>query len=133
MPNNKTVIFTPAFKDQSQIVNNFCWLPLEKVCQPLIADDYQQNKSHFGIVVMQATNYPPGSIKIVDITKEDLAARKKIFLDKDIEGILEALLEIEELEDGHTSILKGRVWILALEEFVGTSPGLAHPAHVDPF
>jgi hypothetical protein len=47
----------------------------------------------------QAMNYPPGSSEIVDITTEDPAVMEKIFLGKDIEESLKALLDIEELND----------------------------------
>jgi hypothetical protein len=48
-------------------------------------------------MLTQATNYPPGSIDIVNITKEDPTVLEKIFLDSDIEEILKCLLDIEEL------------------------------------
>jgi hypothetical protein len=44
----------------------------------------------------QATNYPPGSIEIVDIIKEGPAVMEKIFLYSDIKEILKALLDLEE-------------------------------------
>jgi hypothetical protein len=45
----------------------------------------------------QATNYPPGSIDVVDITKETPAVMEKIFRDEDIEEIVKALLHIDKL------------------------------------
>jgi hypothetical protein len=47
----------------------------------------------------QATNYPPGSIEVADITKENPAVMEKIFLHKDIEEIITALLHIDKLND----------------------------------
>jgi hypothetical protein len=44
----------------------------------------------------QATNYPPGNIEVLDVTKETPAVMEKYFLDDDIEEILKAVLDREQ-------------------------------------
>jgi hypothetical protein len=47
----------------------------------------------------QATNYPPGIIEISDMTTDIPAVLEKYFLDDDIEEILKASFDLEELEE----------------------------------
>ena len=47
----------------------------------------------------QATKYPPGNIEVLDVTKETPAVMEKYFLNNDIEEILKAVLDREELTE----------------------------------
>ena len=49
----------------------------------------------------QGTNYPPGNIKVLDVTKEAPAVMEKYFLNNDIEDILKAILDREELTEDY--------------------------------